>query len=365
MKRRAVVLGIVLWLTFSGVRGKIARQAIYTQEFVPVKQGMDVRVKIPSGNLHSTCWACESSASTEVRAFAQTGAALLLEIPEQVTVAGPKIHLADLGRLQGATPAERQYLAGLELGLAPAPGQTRFFTRSYLEFILKQQRGHRCPTLLMGSRVAVKVTAVAITEAEIAAAIDRLLPPLPPGVIKQWVQLQNPPETVWLPQGEWRIEAAAVSKRLNLGPNIFRVRLVGATATRTFNIAGVVRKVAVVYRANRDLAPKTPLLVTDFDQVAMELTTGRECIGAFPAKCRNIRSVRRGRVLSGEALQPLPQVFQDSEVQVTFNQAGIAIMVIGRAKRDGWKGDWITLVNPVSKKEFQGRVVGPGLVEVL
>jgi flagella basal body P-ring formation protein FlgA len=318
MRRRMLVLGIViLWLTFSGVG-----------------------------------------------VFAQTKAVLSLEIPEQVTVTGPKIHLTDLGRLQGATRAERQFLAGVELGLAPVPGQTRFFTRSYLEFILKQQRGHRCPMLIMGSRVAIKVAAVAITQAEIAAAIDRLLPPLPPGIIKQWVQLQNPPKNVWVPQGQWRIEATAVSGRLDLGPNIFRVKLIGATETRTLNLAGVVRKVAVVYRANRDLTPKTPLLAADFERVEMELTTGREYTGDFPGEYRNIRSIRQGQVLSGEALQLLPQVFQDSEVQVTFNQAGITIMVIGRAKQDGWKGDWIALVNPVSKKEYRARVVGPGLVEV-
>jgi flagella basal body P-ring formation protein FlgA len=287
-----------------------------------------------------------------------------LEIPEQVTVAGPKISLADLGRLKGAVSGDWDFLNSLELGLAPAPGQTRFFTRSYLEFVLRQQTGHRCPALLMGPQVAVRVATVTIEGAAIEKAINDLLPPLSPGVLKQWVELQNLPEAVWLPKGKWRIEANAVNQRLALGINMFKVKLVGETESRVINLTGAVRKNALIYRANRDLAVKTQLNPESFDKIEMELATGREYIGAFPIGYRNIRSIRQGQVLLAETLQPLPQVCQGSEVQVTFREGGILIMLTGLAKQDGWNGDRITLINPQSKKEFQGRVAGPGAVEV-
>jgi flagella basal body P-ring formation protein FlgA len=294
----------------------------------------------------------------------RAAAELILEIPEQVTVAGPKISLADLGRLQGADSADRDFLGNLELGLAPLPGQTRFFTRSYLEFICKQQKGHRCPALLMGPKVAVRVEAVAIEGSAIAAAIDRLLPPLPAGIIKQWVQIQNLPETVWLPKGKWRIEAVAVDKRLALGTNVFNVKLIGETEFRIINLTGVVHKTAAVYRAKRFLTAKTQLNEENFDKIEIELATGREYTGNFPKEYRNIRSLRQGQVLLAETLQPLPQVCQGSEVQVTFHEGGVLVRVTGYAKQDGWSGDRITLINPVSKKEFQGRVAGPGVVEI-
>jgi flagella basal body P-ring formation protein FlgA len=294
----------------------------------------------------------------------QAAEPLILEIPEQVTVAGPKITIADLGRLQGANRAERDFLNSLELGLAPLPGQTRFFTRRYLEFILKQQRGHRFPTLLMGPQVAVRLETTAIAGSVIAAAVNRLLPSPAPGVIKQWVQLQNLPETVWLPKGKWRIEATAVNERLALGTNIFKVELVGETESRIINLTGTVHQIAMVYRAKQSIIAKMQLNAENFDKIERELTSGREYTGDFPKGYRNIRSLRQGQVLLAEMLQPLPQVSNGSEVQVIFREGGIQIMLNGFAKQDGWSGEWITIINPVSKKEFQGRVVGSGVVEI-
>jgi flagella basal body P-ring formation protein FlgA len=318
MRRCAVTLGILLWLAFPGLA-----------------------------------------------TLAQPTPALVLEVPEQVTVAGPKICLTDLGQLSGAAPAERVFWSGLELGPAPVPGQTRYFTHNYLEFILKQQKGRRRPVLRMGPRVAIRVAAVAVKGPAIAAAVDALLPPLTPGVVKQWVQFQNLPETVWLPQGKWRIEAALVGERLVLGTNIFKVKLVSATKSRLINLTGVFHKMALIYRANRNLAAKTELTTAAFDKTEVVLSSGREYTGDFPVGYRTIRSIRKGQVLLVETLQPLPQVYQGSEVQVTYSEGDIVVVITGIAKQDGWKGDRIALINPVSKKEFQGRVSGPGAVEVL
>jgi flagella basal body P-ring formation protein FlgA len=314
--RRAVILGLFLWLALSGTVG-----------------------------------------------FAQT-TALVLEIPAQVTVAGPKIFLADLGQLKGASQAERDFWSRFELGLAPLPGRRRYFTRNYLEFVLKQHKNHRRPVLRMGTRVAVKVAAVAVEGPAIAAAVDSLMPPPTPGVVKQWVKLTNLPEAVWLPRGKWRVEAALVAERLVLGINIFKIKLIGATESRTFNLTGVYRKIAMVYRANRKLPAKAEVTAVDFSQIEKQLESEREYSGDFPKGYRTVRTIRAGQLLFSDSLQPLPQVCKDSEVRVIYREGDIVIMITGIAKQDGWDGDLIAVVNSVSKKKFQGRVVGPGTVEV-
>jgi flagella basal body P-ring formation protein FlgA len=287
----------------------------------------------------------------------------LLEIPAEVTVAGPKISLADLGWAHGALESDVDFLRGLELGLAPLPGQTRIFTRKYLEFILKQQNACRRPVLQMGLQVTVRSETTTIEGVAIAAAINRQLPEQS-GIIKQWVEIANLPERICLPKGSWRIEASVLNGRVRVGSNVFKVKLIGAAVSRTLNLTGVVHQIAVVYRAKRNLAAKQPLLPENFEKLQLKLTSGREYIGDFPQGYRYLRSLRRGQVLLAEGIQPEPQVLKGSEVRVVFNEAGISVSLTARAKQDGWTGDRITLVNQTTKKEFQGQVVQAGIVAV-
>jgi flagella basal body P-ring formation protein FlgA len=287
----------------------------------------------------------------------------LLEIPEEVTVAGPKINLADLGQARGATESDVNFLRGLELGLAPLPGQTRIFTRKYLEFILKQQKACRCPVLQMGPQVTVRLATTTIEGSTIAAAINRQLPEQS-GVIKQWVEITNLPERICLPKGSWQIEASVLNGRVRVGANLFKVKLIGAADSRTLSLTGVVQQIAIVYRAKRNLAVKQPVLPENFEKLQLKLTSGREYTGDFPQGYRHLRSLRRGQVLLAEGIQPKPQVLKGSEVRVVFNEAGISVSLTARAKQDGWIGDQITLVNPTTKKEFQGQVVQAGIVAV-
>ncbi|HEY8463938.1 MAG TPA: flagellar basal body P-ring formation chaperone FlgA [Bacillota bacterium] len=291
-------------------------------------------------------------------------ATFTLEIPAEVVVTTAKISLADLGRIYGANQSQQNYLRNLNLGEAPLPGQTRVFSRSYLKFILQQHPAEQVPVLKMGDQVTVRARATAIRGTEIAANINQLLPQPPAGVIKQWVEVSGLPETVWMPQGNYRIEAAAVGQLPQLGRAMFKVKLVGPTVTKEMILPGVIHQSAPVYRAKKLLKQKTVLKPEDFDRVVAELADGREYLGNFPQNCRVVKRLRPGQILTKEALQPVPLVAKGSEVKVVVRSNGIEITLEAVAKSDGWFNDSITLLNPESNKEFTARVSGNGVVEV-
>lgn len=288
----------------------------------------------------------------------------ILEIPAEVTVSGPKISLADLGKFQGGSETEIESLRRLDLGQAPLPGQSRIFNRNYLQFILQQYQGVRLPLIKMGEQVIVRVAATEISGKEIAAAVEKLLPPPPAGILKQWIQLKGLPEKVWLAQDNYRIEAATIGELPAVGRVLFKVQLVGEKETRVLNLAGVIRKSALVYRAKKALQPHTELNATDFEAVRTELVNGDEYLGGFPVQYRTVKRLLPGQILSRKAIQPLPLVAKGREVKVIVRGNGVLITLAGIAKSDGWNGETITIINPDSKKEFNGRVIAKGIVEV-
>lgn len=289
---------------------------------------------------------------------------LILEVPAEVNVPGPKICMADLGRVEGADRREANLLRQLDLGKAPAPGQIRVFTRSYLQFLLKQQTGLRTPRLKMGAQVTVRVVAIGVGKEEILAALNRLLPKRPEGVTKQWVEVSGIADTVWLGRGTYRVEAMAVGELPRLGPALFKVKLVGETDTKTLSLSGVIRKTAIAYRVKQLVKPLTTLEAGVFEPVEIELKSGREYTGAFPVNYRNTRLLRPGQLLEREVLQPVPWVARDQKVQVLLRGGGIEIKLTGIAKKDAWDGEQVTVLNPDSKQTFGGRVVGTNRVEV-
>ncbi|HYH04903.1 MAG TPA: flagellar basal body P-ring formation chaperone FlgA, partial [Bacillota bacterium] len=220
------------------------------------------------------------------------------------------------------------------------------------------------PVIKMGEQVIVRVQATEISSKEIAAAIEKLLPPLPAGIMKQWIQLKGLPEKLWLTQGNYRIEAAAIGELPALGRVLFKVQLSGEKETRVLNLSGIIRKSALVYRSKIALQPHTELKVADFEKVQAELVNGGEYLGGFPVQYRTVKRMRPGQVMSREAIQPVPLVAKGREVKVMVRGNGVLITLAGIATSDGWNGETITVINSDSKKEFSGRVIGKGIVEV-
>jgi flagella basal body P-ring formation protein FlgA len=299
-------------------------------------------------------------------------AALVIEIPAEVTVAGPGLTFGDLASVQGATMEELAVIQKIDLGAAPSPGQTRHFTRNYLRLILQQQF-RREWVLKMGELVEVRGAGVCIKAADFETALTGLLPPKKPGIIKKWLEIGNLPGEIWVGQNDqWRLEPAVVGDWPEVGPVLFKVVLSvsgsghgrEAQRKRHFNIRGKIRETALLYRAIRDISYHRDLKNTDFELAEMELVNGREVVGEFPAKTRSLKLIKRGEVLRNDFIQPVPLVRKGCPVEVIVKGTGLEIRMKGTAQNDGWLGDEIKVANPGSKKTFLAKVIGEEAVEV-
>lgn len=288
----------------------------------------------------------------------------VLEIAERVIVPGPKIYLSDLGMIQNPAAGERLNLR-VDLGPAPYPGQVRVFSRDYLGLILKQKGFNENLDIRMGKQVEVRVESTCITAAQVEEAIAKVLPSNDPFIIKKWIEFRNVPSETWLSKGEWQIEASPLGDLPQVGPAIFRVTFKKNNELKTINVSGKIRALGRVYQSTRDIKRHSLINGTeDFKLVEIELTNGQELLGKLPQEIRSTKLIKKGDILEKDHFQPLPLVAREDFVNVIVKDGNIAVKMTGVAGKDGWLGDQIPVINPNSKKKFQGRVIGRNLVEV-
>lgn len=287
----------------------------------------------------------------------------VLEIQDRVTVPGPKIYLSDLGTVRNASEAVLMNLK-VDLGPAPYPGQVRVLSKNYLELILKQKGFSQKVNILMGQQVEVRVESTCITGAQLAEAIQQLLPQNEPSLVKRWIEFRNLPKETWLSKGDWQIKAEPLGALPLVGSALFRVVLSNGATVKTINVSGKIRAQGRVYQAVLDLKRHSLLNPDAWMIVEAELTNGKEFLGELPQAMRLTRSIRKGQILETGHLQPLPLVSKEDIVNVVVKDGNITIKMTGIAQNDGWMGEQIMILNPSSKKSFRGRVAGPNLVEV-
>jgi len=287
----------------------------------------------------------------------------VFEIAERVIIPGPKIYLSDLGTIHGVSQTERAGLM-VDLGPAPFPGQVRIISRDYLEQILKQRSFNQDLEIRMGQRVEVRVESTCISDAQLEAAIQKVIPSNDLYITKKWIEFRNLPAETWLSKGEWQIKAEPLSALPKVGTALFRVTLSKGNETKTISVCGKIRAIGRVYQSIRDLNRHSLINEIDFIPVETELSSGKEVLGSFPPRMRLTKIIKKGQILAIDYLQPLPLVTKDNIVNVTVKDGNITIEMIGLAEKDGWMGDQITILNPASNKSFQGRVIGSNLVEV-
>ncbi|HOP74287.1 MAG TPA: flagellar basal body P-ring formation chaperone FlgA [Bacillota bacterium] len=295
----------------------------------------------------------------------QAEAPFMVEIPDEVVVSGSRFGLSDLGKITGGTEADRKLLESISFGTPPAPGQTRVFERKYLQLIVSGYRFQQIPELKMGERVTVRTAAVRISGPQLQAAIDRLIAKGKPGIVERWVELRNVPSNIWLAPGNWDVQAAPVGDLPLVGSAVFKVIITNGSETKTLHISGRIRAKALVYRSKRLLPRHTLLNEDEFEQITMELRTGKEFIGELPNYYRNLTVIREGDILLGHQIEEAPLVMKDQPVIMVVRHENFEIRIMGTACADGWMGDAIKIINTSSKKIVTGRVIDKDTVEVI
>jgi flagella basal body P-ring formation protein FlgA len=77
-----------------------------------------------------------------------------------------------------------------------------------------------------------------------------------------------------------------------------------------------------------------------------------------------LQTIEVGEILNWKTIGTTPLVKKGSVVDVVANEGGISITMKGLALQTGGEGDAISVRNPDTRKEFQGRVVSKNTVRV-
>jgi flagella basal body P-ring formation protein FlgA len=76
------------------------------------------------------------------------------------------------------------------------------------------------------------------------------------------------------------------------------------------------------------------------------------------------RALRPGVVVTPGLIAPVMAVRRGERVEIRARAGGLEVTSMGKALADGAVGDWIEVRNMSSKKVIEGRVEGPGVVQV-
>lgn len=79
---------------------------------------------------------------------------------------------------------------------------------------------------------------------------------------------------------------------------------------------------------------------------------------------RSVRNVRRGTILTGPAVEAIPEAMYGQEIRIIYLSGGCRISTAGIVMQDGFVGDFIKVKNKSSKKIIVARVVDRSAVTV-
>lgn len=289
--------------------------------------------------------------------------ALILEIPEEVILSSQKFDLGDLGVIRGGSEADRKLLEKISLGSVPPPGQVRIFSRTYLQLLLNNYTFTKRPDLQMGNQVTVRAEAFCLQRSAIERVVWDLVQTTRVDGVERWIELENLPEVIWLPQGKWHIKAEPIGQIPLVGRALFKVTITDSGNSKDINVSGEVHAKAFIYRAIRNVPSRFSLKPEDFVLEKAELD-GREFIGKLPDRIRSTTAIRKGKILFTKQFEESPLVNKGSIVTVIIKDGDFEINLTGIARTEGWLDQKILIMNPVSKKCFAGRVTGIDTVEV-
>ncbi len=130
-----------------------------------------------------------------------------------------------------------------------------------------------------------------------------------------------------------------------------------------------IRRFADVFVAQGSVKRHEELHAGLFEQKRMEVTSLREqsvgSTGEIEGQ-RAKRSMRKGGILTVDALEPIPDIEVGAEVSIVYEDAGglCTITAPGRVMQTGWAGEQIRVKNTVSGKVITARVVDDRSVTV-
>jgi len=291
-----------------------------------------------------------------------------LTVKSQAEVSGEYITLSHLAEL----PQDLSQKCGAApIWSAPPPGEVYTLTQEFLKHRLEQLglmdlfEGTAWP-----AAIQVRQSGMPLNGEEVMAAFRRYIQehsPYPPGNLS--IEVFPLKETVVIPDHKVALSFMASRHDKFLGDVTLDLAILHqGQPLKRLKVSGVVRLKRQVVCATRPLRAQAPIGPEDVQVAPREMTglnvddfytSTEQVVGRILAKSAGPQEIITTRHLSSQ-----PVIKRGDNVTVVLDQDGLEISTKGVAQEQGHPGKTIRLVNPKSKKEFQGLVVDAKTVKV-
>jgi len=286
----------------------------------------------------------------------------------EAQVAGEYITLAHLADLP---PEVGQKCGAALIWSAPPPGQMYTLTQEFLKFRLTQLGlWGFFEGVTMPPAIQIRQTGVLLAGEVVAAAFRRYVQernPYPPENLM--IEVCPLEEAVILPEAAVTLEPLPPRSDKLLGEvTLEMVVMHRGQPLKRLKVNGKVRLERRVVCAVRPLKSQDTIDTKDV-QVLRREVTGLNASEFFVAPEQVVgrtlaRNVGPQEIITSRHLSNHPVIRRGEEVTVVLDDDGLEISTKGIAQEQGYLGKTIRLINPKSKKEFQGLVVNAKTVRV-
>lgn len=285
----------------------------------------------------------------------------------EAQVAGEFITLSQLAELP---PEVAQKCGAAPVWSAPPPGKIYTLTQEFLKYRLSQLgllgflEGAALPA------IQVRQTGVLLKGEDVEQTFNRYVQehsPYPPHNLA--IEVFPLDEPIILPDSKITLEALPPKNGKLFGDITLEMVLMHqGQPLKRFKVNGKVRLKRKVVCATRPLKPQDTIATEDVQVLHREVTnlsdndffiSPENVVGRILAK-----SVGPQEIITNRHLSNQPIIKRGDEVTVVLDQDGLEISTRGVAREAGYLGKAIRLLNPKSKKEFQGYVVNAKTVRV-
>lgn len=285
----------------------------------------------------------------------------------EAQVAGEYITLSHLAEL----PQDVAQKCGkVPIWTAPPPGEAYTLTQEFLRYRLEQLGlGELLNQAELPAAIQVRQTGVLLKGEDVTAAFRRYIQdhsPYPPKNLT--IEVFPLKESIILPDSHVTLEPISPQSKKLLGNiTLEMVILHAGQPINRVKVSGQVRLKRLVVCAVRPLRPQQVIGQEDIQVIDREMTnlktdffhSSEQVVGQVLA-----RAVGPQEIITPRHLSRQPLIKRGDEVTVVYDQDGLEITTKGVAREQGYVGKSIRLLNPKSKKEFQGLVVNAKTVKV-
>ncbi len=285
----------------------------------------------------------------------------------EAQVAGEYITLSHLAELP---PDLAQKCGKVPIWTAPPPGEVYTLTQEFLRYRLEQLGLLELLNAAeLPAAIQVRQTGVLLKGEEVSAAFTRFVQehsPYPPNNLT--IEVFPLKEAVILPAPQVTLEPISPRSDKLLGNvTLEMVILHEGQPINRLKVSGQVRLKRLVVCAVRPLRPQNVIAPGDIQVISREMTglntdffhSPEQVVGHVLSK-----GVGPQEIITPRHLSQQPLIKRGDLVTVVFDQDGLEISTKGVAREQGYLGKTIRLLNPKSKKEFQGLVVDAKTVKV-